>query len=61
MTPWYGVIRGSKGASPLAVGDIQVAKRMKMSRGASRRSFTRGAVKTHRRNIGNPMRGGIRL
>jgi len=37
-------------------------KRSKMSRSASRRSFTAGASKTHRKNLaGNPMRGGIRL
>lgn len=36
-------------------------KRMRMSKGASRRSFTRGAVRTHRKNIAMPMRGGIRL
>lgn len=37
-------------------------KRFKMSRGQSRRSFTRGAVKTHKFNLaGAPMRGGIRL
>lgn len=34
-----------------------------MGRGHSRRSFTRGAVRVHRRNVqqANPMRGGIRL
>lgn len=37
-------------------------RRHKMSRGKSRRSFTRGATHTNRRNVaGNPMRGGIRL
>lgn len=38
-------------------------KRYKMSGGASRRSFTRGAVRTHVRNLNlsMPMRGGIRL
>jgi hypothetical protein len=39
-----------------------MAKRHKMSRRASRRSFTRGASRTHRKNVaGAPMRGGIRL
>ncbi len=40
-----------------------MAKRYKMNRKKSRRSFTRGAVKTHRKNVvvGRPMRGGIRL
>lgn len=37
-------------------------KRRKMSRSRSRRSFKRGAVKTHKFNVSaNPMRGGIRL
>lgn len=38
-------------------------RRSRMSRGNSRRSFTRGAVRTHKRNFnsGHPMRGGIRL
>jgi len=37
-------------------------KRYKMNRGKSRRSFSRGASRTHSRNImGAPMRGGIRL
>lgn len=39
-----------------------MAKRFRMSRGKSRRSFSRGASRTHRRNVGgSPMRGGIRL
>lgn len=39
-----------------------MAKRYKMNRKKSRRSFTRGATKTHRKNSqGRPMRGGIRL
>lgn len=37
-------------------------KRQKMSRGKSRRVFTRTAKKTHKRNISSrAMRGGIRL
>jgi hypothetical protein len=37
-------------------------KRFKMSKGASRSNFRRGAVGTHRKNLNlNPMRGGIRL
>ena len=33
-----------------------------MSRKKSKRSFTKGAVGTHRKNFsGRPMRGGIRL
>jgi hypothetical protein len=37
-------------------------RRHKMSKKSSRKSFTRGAVKRHRKNqTGNPMRGGIRL
>nr|DAV55807.1 MAG TPA: hypothetical protein [Microviridae sp.] len=39
-----------------------MAFRHKINRGKSRRSFTRGAVRTNRRNFaGAPMRGGIRL
>lgn len=37
-------------------------RRRKMSRKSSRRSFTKGAVRVHRKNVsGAPMRGGIRL
>lgn len=36
-------------------------KRHAMSRSGSRKSFTRHASRTHKRNLGNPMRGGIRL
>lgn len=37
-------------------------KRFKMGRGSSKRSFSRGASRTHRFNVaGAPMRGGIRL
>lgn len=37
-------------------------RRHKMSRGASKRVFTRHAVRHHKRNSsGAPMRGGIRL
>lgn len=37
-------------------------KRHSMSKASSRKSFTRGAVKTHYKNLaGSPMRGGIRL
>lgn len=37
-------------------------KRHSMSGKASRKSFTRGAVLTHKKNLSaNPMRGGIRL
>lgn len=39
-----------------------MAYRKKMSKGRSRRSFRKGAVKTHRKNVSpRPMRGGIRL
>ncbi len=40
-----------------------MAYRRKMSRKKSRRSFTRGATRIHKRNFssGRPMRGGIRL
>jgi len=39
-----------------------MARRSRISRGKSRRSFTRGAVKFNKRNFGGaPMRGGIRL
>jgi hypothetical protein len=38
-------------------------KRMRLSRSASKRSFTRGAMRTNKRNLNtsSPMRGGIRL
>lgn len=37
-------------------------KRFKISKKKSRRSFKKGAVKTHRKNLPTkPMRGGIRL
>lgn len=38
-------------------------KRQRMSRGRSRRSFSHGAMRVHRKNLvsGGPMRGGIRL
>lgn len=37
-------------------------KRQRIPRKKSRQSFTKNAVKTHRKNIsGAPMRGGIRL
>ena len=37
-------------------------KRRSMSRKESRRTFTKGAVLTHKKNLqGSPMRGGIRL
>lgn len=37
-------------------------KRYKMSRGQSKKSFSRGADRTHRINVDpRPMRGGIRL
>lgn len=40
-----------------------MARRRKMRRSQSRRSFTRGAVRVHPKNILRtaPMRGGIRL
>ncbi len=40
-----------------------MARRSKMSRKKSKRSFTKGAVRVHGRNLsaGRPMRGGIRL
>lgn len=37
-------------------------RRQKMSRGKSRKQFSRTAGKSHRKNFNNaPMRGGIRL
>ena len=36
-------------------------KRRAMGRNESKRQFTRNAVKHHRKNFANPMRGGIRL
>lgn len=38
-------------------------KRHSISKKASKRSFTKGAVKVHKKNLnrGVPMRGGIRL
>lgn len=38
-------------------------KRHKMSRGSSKRSFSKGASYTHKKNMPTrlPMRGGIRL
>ena len=38
-------------------------KRRKMSRKASKKSFKKGATKTHKKNLNRsmPMRGGIRL
>lgn len=37
-------------------------RRRKIPRGKSRRSFSRGASRTNRRNVSSgPMRGGIRL
>lgn len=37
-------------------------KRQKMSKKASRRSFTKGAKRVHGKNVmTSPMRGGIRL
>ncbi len=39
-----------------------MARRRKMSRKKSKRQFTKGATRVHRRNVGGrPMRGGIRL
>lgn len=39
-----------------------MAFRTKLSPRHSKRSFTKGAVRTHRKNVaGAPMRGGIRL
>ncbi len=39
-----------------------MAYRKRMSRGKSRKNFTRGAMNVNRRNTNsNPMRGGIRL
>lgn len=39
-----------------------MARRSRMSRGKSRRSFTKGARRVHRKNFSSgPMRGGIRL
>lgn len=37
-------------------------RRHKLSRGSSRRIFSKTASRSHRKNFGaNPMRGGIRL
>ncbi|WNK14064.1 MAG: hypothetical protein [Microvirus sp.] len=36
-------------------------KRFKINRKKSRKSFTKGALRVHGKNSGNPMRGGIRL
>jgi len=36
-------------------------RRKKMSRKKSRRVFTKTARKVHKKNMSNPMRGGIRL
>lgn len=41
-------------------------RRFKMSRGRSKRSFTKGALRVHKRNVlstvpSGPMRGGIRM
>ncbi len=39
-----------------------MASRRKMNRKKSKRQFTKGATRVHRRNVaGRPMRGGIRL
>lgn len=40
-----------------------MAKRYKMNRRKSKRTFTKGAVRVHRKNgmSARPMRGGIRL
>lgn len=38
-----------------------MAKRFKMSKRHSRKNFTRNAVRVHRKNNINPMRGGIRI
>ncbi len=40
-----------------------MAKRFKMNRRKSKRSFTKGATRIHRKNgmSARPMRGGIRL
>lgn len=38
-----------------------MAKRKRMSRSKSRKSFSRNAVRTNGKNNYNPMRGGIRL
>lgn len=39
-----------------------MAFRAKISRGRSRRSFSKGAQRVHPKNLrGGPMRGGIRL
>lgn len=38
-----------------------MARRSKISRRRSKRSFSRNAVKVNTKNIAAPMRGGIRL
>lgn len=47
-----------------ALGGRRSGRRAKMSKGKSRRSFSKHAAKTHKKNLPpnrNPMRGGIRL
>lgn len=36
-------------------------KRRKLSRKGSRRLFKKTAIKTHKKNLAKPMRGGIRM
>lgn len=36
-------------------------KRKKLSRSGSKRLFKKTAVKTHKKNLSRPMRGGIRM
>ncbi|QXP07935.1 MAG: hypothetical protein [Arizlama microvirus] len=36
-------------------------KRHKMSRRSSRKSFRKGAMRVHHKNVATPMRGGWRL
>lgn len=38
-----------------------MARRKRLSRGASRRSFRRGAKRINRRNMASVMRGGFRI
>ncbi len=47
----------------LKVGGFDMARRQKMNRRKSKKSFTKGAVRVHRKNgMRSPvMRGGIRL
>lgn len=38
-----------------------MAYRKRLSRGRSRKMFSRGAKRVHKKNYSNPMRGGFRI